>query len=246
MEDRQGRMAHTKGWSVVVAMGLAVFAYGGSATRDDKVLDSVWVNLDKASDALAAGRVDEAIAYSELVLCKRDITITVDWSGVGDRRAVAEAALESAIAEWETALGPEIDFVMVEQGGDVQISYASSLKYEGKEAGGICTWRRGVRTVLGQGFQYVLDAVIQLRTHLPGGRTMTEAQMKHTAMHELGHVLGLTDSRRDGEVMSVLRPDRPVSKPSEAEVRGIRLLRTQAEAVFSQAAQLLGRNSQSE
>lgn len=66
---------------------------------------------------------------------------------------------------------------------------------------------------------------------------MSPSMMRHTALHELGHVLGLNDSARSGEAMSALNPFAPVSKPASAEVLSLNGVFDQAGLFLSQAMQ---------
>ena len=60
--------------------------------------------------------------------------------------------------------------------------------------------------------------------------------MRHAAMHEFGHVLGLDDSPREGDVMGPLDIDHPVSAPSALEVQTVLSFRAQAQQIIDEAA----------
>jgi hypothetical protein len=59
--------------------------------------------------------------------------------------------------------------------------------------------------------------------------------MTQALLHEFGHVLGLTDSPRVGDVMGPLRLDKPATRPTEAEVLSLLQLRSQATSLLAQA-----------
>lgn len=181
------------------------------------------------------GKVAEATAYSEMLLVRREVTVSVDWTGAGAQRELAEAVLGDVLSQWENSLGGEVHFRRVASGGEVSVSYLGSVQYQGRAAGGVTTWRRGVRSYPGSSYRYVLEADMVLRTLLPNGKPMSKAQMTHAALHEFGHVLGLGDSPLSDGVMSVLRLDRPATRPSDFEIESLLSLREEAEAVWTQA-----------
>ncbi|MBI3721895.1 MAG: hypothetical protein HY248_05010 [Fimbriimonas ginsengisoli] len=81
----------------------------------------------------------------------------------------------------------------------------------------------------------VRTAEIRVRTHNPWARGMSFEQMRHEVAHELGHVLGLDDSRRLGAVMSPLDLRRPVGKVGDDELEALHRLRDLAAEVRREA-----------
>jgi hypothetical protein len=55
--------------------------------------------------------------------------------------------------------------------------------------------------------------------------------MKHEIMHEMGHILGLEDSDRVGDLMGPLDVNHPVSGPKSYESEAVYELRSQADRI---------------
>ena len=216
----------------VVAMGLCGFS--GESGRDRRIQSRIYDHLDRAELAFSNGRTNEATACAEMVLLKRDITVFVDdqnvpWQIKGDARA----ALRKAAINWEDSLNRDIRFRFVPRAyADVIIRYSDGMKHGGREAAGTVQWSRRVMSLGSDEYSYKVTAHITLRTHAPNGAMMTERQMMHTAGHELGHVLGLEDSGKQGELMGPLRLDRPVQRATRKEVESLWDIRSRANLIL--------------
>jgi hypothetical protein len=69
-----------------VALSAGVFVLSGfsssSIGRDTRVQDRLYDHLDYAEKALLYGQTSEAVAYAEMVLLRREITVYVDETNV--------------------------------------------------------------------------------------------------------------------------------------------------------------------
>ncbi|MEQ1933145.1 MAG: matrixin family metalloprotease, partial [Fimbriimonadaceae bacterium] len=102
--------------------------------------------------------------------------------------------------------------------------------------GGFTSWQRQILRFENGSYQAKLAASVQLRTITPQGKPMSLAQMRHAAMHELGHILGLDDSPDQGDVMGPLDLSRPVIEPKSDEIAELLKLRKDAQEIRTRAA----------
>lgn len=221
----------------VAALGTTLFVISGfgpaSLGRDERVQDRLYDHLDHAEQALLFGQTKEALAYAEMVLLRKEITIFVDDSNAPWQiKEDSKKALRDAAINWEDALGREIKFRFTTTAdADVVVRYADAMRFDGKDAAGTVRWTRQVLDLGSEQYEYQVRANISLRTQAPNGAYMTYKQMLHTAGHEFGHILGLEDSARVGDLMGPLRLDRPVERATGNERDSLITFRQQASLV---------------
>ncbi|MGE0001271.1 MAG: matrixin family metalloprotease [Fimbriimonadaceae bacterium] len=206
---------------------------------DSRIQPRVHEFLDRAERCLTDGKHSEARTVAEMLLLRRDLRYSVELQGLSPEQAQdAQAALSEAMHCWSEALNGAVEFVPATgRFADVRISFVESVRSGGCDVAGHAVWRRQILNWREDQFSYQVSADIHIRTRLPGGSKMSRGMMRHTALHELGHVLGLNDSRRSGDAMSALNPFSPVSQPSGAEVLSLVNVFDQAGMFLSQAMQ---------
>ena len=216
---------------LVAASFFAVLGFSpGGGEKDSRIQGRLYSHLDYAERAIVTGHNSEATAYAEMVLLRREVTVYVDDTNAPQElREEAARAIRSAAINWEDALNREIKFRFVPfHDADVIVKYADGVRYDGKDAAGTVRWTRQVMNLGSDQFHYEVRANITLRTHTPAGAAMNYRQMLHTAGHEFGHILGLEDSAKLGDLMGPLRLDRPVERATRAEKDSLLALRGQA------------------
>lgn len=221
----------------IAALAAAALAAGALAQADRRIQPRVHEFLARAERCLQEGRANEAKTVAEMLLLRRDLRFALDLSGLSPgRQADARRAAVGAAEAWTAALDGAVRFVEAPwRSADVRISFVPSVRQSGCEVAGFAVWRRQLLNWRGDEFTYQVTADVQVRSVLPGGTPMSAAAMRHTCLHELGHVLGLDDSNRPGEAMSVLSPSNPVSRPSQAEAESLREVFYRAGMYLSEA-----------
>lgn len=159
---------------------------------------------------LDEGRYEEAIAHAEVVGIVRPIRVLLPGSK-------QDEALRSAAKTWNAVLGFEV-FEIVKTAPDVRFLMVPNLQQSGQAIAGWTDWKREVWH--GPSYRSRISAQVKMRTVLPCGKAMPKAAIRHTAMHELGHVLGLDHG--EGGVMGPLDIDRPCTQPSPQEIALLR------------------------
>lgn len=204
---------------------LCVALIGSASARPASVLPEMARHLAFADRCLKARDIDGVLASTDLILLPR-VRIFVDG------RASTESAttgLNEALDLWGQATEGGVAFVRVSSPSeaDVIVRFQSHLGTAACDFGGFTTWRRSVIRE-GHRAAWRLHADMELRTVQPNGVPMTMPQVRHAALHELGHVLGLADSKRVGDAMGPLDLSRPVARPDQSEVDELRCLRREA------------------
>lgn len=224
---------------------LALLVLGASAIEFKadlraRLLPDVFTHLSYAAQDVDAGKRQQALAHSDVVLLKGTVRVHVGFDGVDSRRqADCLAALKAGIDGWRDAISPETEFKIVDDpAADVQVTYVRHLTVDGKPAGGRTQWRRAVRA-LGDGtYSSSVTATVALVEERPDGRAMNAGQLRQAATHEFGHILGLQDSPRAGDVMGALDLRKPVLVPTPEEIEALAEIRDEARSIRARALAL--------
>lgn len=227
-----------RGFALIALFAVSALGFARGPI-DPRIQTRVQEFLDRAEKCLGDGKSSEAKTVAEMLLFRRALRYSVDFGNLSPERAEeASGALHEAMASWSDAVNGTVEFVpYTGRFADVRISFVDSVRSGSCEVAGHAVWRRQVLNWREDQFSYQVSAEILIRTTLPGGSRMSPSMMRHTALHELGHVLGLNDSARSGEAMSALNPFAPVSKPASAEVLSLNGVFDQAGLFLSQAMQ---------
>ncbi len=181
-----------------------------------------------AQRAADAGNADALRAATDVLALKKvTYRLPENTSPLG-RQAVLEA-----IQQWERYLNRDVLFVEAFkfEPADVKVTFETSLSGNGQHYGGYTKWKRSItQDKLGR-YSAAVDAKMQIRTVQPNGKPMTLEQMRHAVMHEFGHILGLDDSPKVGDVMGPLDLNKPVVNPKADEVDQLKKLRAEVRAL---------------
>lgn len=192
------------------------------------VMPELHAQVEVAHESVRRGEWSRGLAHSNAVLMLQGIEYSVDLERVPEseqKRCVD--ALNAAIAQWSEALNGQVRFTRIDTGGIV-ITFQPDLESRGRPVGGHTKWRRDVKVGANGELQPTLEASIWIRTRQPSGRQMSFDHLRHISSHELGHVLGLADSNRIGDVMGPLDLGRPARAIAQREIEALRAIRERA------------------
>jgi len=170
----------------------------------------------------------EAQAYAEMTLFTRVVRYSVSNDMFGTAR--------NALDQWQSCLQGEVVFVESPANqADLQIVFRPTTRFNGRDVMGLATTRRSVKAWYGDEFTYRVTGSIEIATYTPDGKFASLETMTNTTLHEVGHFLGLDDSRGKGFVMGPINPRRPVTFPDPAEVQCLIDLREMTDLLLRQA-----------
>jgi predicted Zn-dependent protease len=167
-----------------------------------------------------------AVAHSHTVVPDRAIRVFVDPFATKEQGdAIAEG-----FGWWSQATDHDIEFehVSSHREADVQIWLVPHLHHQGQPAGGVVRWTRAAKMDRWGRSSGLVSATMSIRALTPSGKTMNAKQLRHIAAHEMGHVLGLGDSAKQGDVMGPLLLSRPALAPSADEIDALLNIRREA------------------
>ncbi len=208
---------------LVVAAPFAPAGAGGAF--DPPVLPEVRRHL---SDGWACLQSDPAMAraHAMAVLVSDDVAVEVVLDRIpASRRTACRVAVDGALEAWERVLGGGIRLHRAEDGrhSGIVVRFQPDVREKGQPVAGYVNWKRQAED--GEGG---VTGDVQIRSVDLDGEPMPSRAMRNIVMHEVGHLLGLDDTDRPGEVMSPLDAGRPVTAPSDAEAAALRRLRSEA------------------
>lgn len=214
-------------WSVLLAG--CVCLGGASEGTFVRLEPCVTTHLRHAQRLLSEGRLREAKAHCEVVAFGSPLSLRPLGSKF-------DPILEQAAGVWNQSLGFPV-FRLGHRGETTEVRFemVPSLIRDGRPVAGLADWRRDVwyePTCRSR-----IEALIRLRTTQEDGQPMPQDALLQTAVHELGHILGLADS--DQGVMAPLDPSRRFLPPAPAEVEAVRSIFADARRI-SAIADLAG------
>ncbi|MBX3111182.1 MAG: matrixin family metalloprotease [Fimbriimonadaceae bacterium] len=187
--------------------------------------------LDRAANLFDAGLVDEAEARAGLVLMRGPVNVSLDTPGMTiAERLTARQALDRAVQMWRDELGGDLQIAVVPKPfANVRVTWSA-----GQVAGGRCAghavWSRQVWSSGGR-WRSEFSADIDLALLGSDGVRLPDATLAQAAAHEFGHVMGMDDSGRKGDLMGPVRTNRPVDRLSPREHDAIVDLRAEADTL---------------
>jgi len=208
-----------KSWAAFCVLA-ALVATAPAATQS-----KVRQYLSTAEDALASGDYEKAEAHIDAIRPPTSIRVFVDWTGVAEAdKPALRQVLDDAMQSWNAATGESL-WEVSDSSAAVRIGFTQQAQFNGQTVAGRATW---TRNVINLGGQYVgsLRAQIVIGRLCPDGTRLSNDALRHTAMHELGHVLGLEDGFTG--VMGPMIPTRPAKSVSESDLLALLAVRQRA------------------
>lgn len=216
----------------LVALASSFAPAGGGSMRTAPVLPEVRQHL---KDGWACLPSDPALArgHALAVLVSEDVRVEVKLDKVpANRRTACKTAVDGALEAWQKALGDTVKLERAEDGEktDISIRFEPNVLQNGEPVAGYVNWTRRAGNGTGS-----VSGDVQVRFKDLDGEDMPLRAMRHIAMHEMGHLLGLDDTDHLGDVMGPLDVSHPASNPTSGEVSAVRALRGEAENLLKDA-----------
>ncbi|MBX3095356.1 MAG: hypothetical protein KF812_00700 [Fimbriimonadaceae bacterium] len=209
-------------WAIALTSVLLVAGAAPASTQT-----KVQRFLSDAEQSLAVGDLARAEAQLDASAQGR-FRIGIDWENLSvAEQAPLRSALDDAAIAWNQATGEDL-WEIIESNAPIRIRFAPRAAFHAQAAAGRAFW---TRNVVAFGDQYVanLRADIVIGQTGPDGLALSPAALRHTIMHELGHVLGLEDGSTG--VMGPLTLSRPATAPSDSDLASLLDLRQRARNV---------------
>lgn len=199
-----------------------------SLQAEATLLPELAKHRDFAHRAAEAGNASALKAATDVLALKR-----VTYRLPEKVTPLAKQAFQEAIQQWERQLNRDVLFVEAFkfEKADVDVRFETTLNGDGHHYGGYTRWKRSITQDKAGRYVATVDAKMQIRTVQPNGKPMTLEHMRHATMHEFGHILGLDDSSKNGDVMGPLDLKRPVVNPKADEVGQLKKLRAEIRAL---------------
>lgn len=215
-----------------IAVLVPCVAGGGTSSPRGKLLPDLPLHLEYARRDVSQGNIGTAMAHLSLILMEEPVRYRIEFVRVPDSmKPTCRLAFEEAVELWQQAFPGEIHFTEVADAAssDLTITFEPDVRQSGNAVAGIVNWKR--RVLPSRPAKCQLSAEMHLRIMQPSGRYMQIEHMRHTAAHELGHVLGLDDSPFFGDIMGPLDLARPATGFEVSELENLRTVRLQAQEV---------------
>jgi predicted Zn-dependent protease len=220
-------------------------AVAAAPARLSPVLPEVTKHLQEGFADVVNNTPVMARAEAQLILLDNQVKYSVSFENVPEKqRAQCMTCLRSAMAEWEHDLDGTIQFSQVpsvsgkttgtsaREPAEVTVRFRPSVTMKKEQVAGYVNWSRTLNASEDGTVSAKFSADLQIRVKDLDGRRMPPEAMRHAAMHELGHVLGLDDSPTEGDVMGPLDIENPVSAPTNLEIQTVKSLRSQANEIL--------------
>lgn len=214
------------------------FADAMPSIRSAPVMHEARQFLNMAHKNLSEGAMDSAVAYAGAVLISDEVLVNANLEAVPSaQRESCKHALNDALSIWETALDNTVHFTLVDspEKADVKLTYQPEVKLQHDPVAGLTTWKRTILSKNGKVSGISPKTEVLIRTRDPRSRPMSTSEIRQATEHEFGHVLGLEDSDRIGDIMGELDFDHPVSGPRDYEILAVKNLREEARQIKAEA-----------
>ena len=204
---------------------LALLA-GAPSVRLPEYADAPFIDYFAKAVQAEQKEPQKALAMLELLVLSTPLDITADYSGVPKNlREEYANAVADAFGMWERALRSDFPMRLVRKSSSaIRLSFASSIAGgEANQKGEFYVTRR---IQWGEAFRAgQIDGRFTIVKLATDDRYMTGKEIKHIVAHELGHALGLADSKFLDRIMGPVMLGNPFAQVTPEEIREVKEIR---------------------
>ncbi|KAA0228949.1 MAG: matrixin family metalloprotease [Armatimonadetes bacterium] len=194
----------------------------------------------RAVAAREGGEYQKSLAMFSLLLLPKTTTVFVDYATAPPaQRESFREGIERGFALWQDALGADLPFRLSQSpnGAAIQVRFVETLQDGASfHKGEIRSKRRIQWNQEVHYFEFTAEIDV---VSTAGQRYMTGDEIVHITAHELGHALGLGDTREMNRIMGPVLLGNPFSRISQEEAESVREFRRMVRSQIAQTKALL-------
>lgn len=194
----------------------------------------------RAVAARESGEYQKSLAMFSLLLLPKTTTVYVDYATAPPAlRDAFREGIERGFALWQDALGVDLPFKLGQSphGAAIQVRFVESLQDGASfHKGEIRSKRRIQWNQEVHYFEFTAEIDV---VSTAGQRFMTGDEIVHITAHELGHALGLGDTRETNRIMGPVVLGNPFARISQEEAESVREFRRMVRAQIAQTKAMI-------
>lgn len=176
-----------------------------------------------ALDEASQNKHRPALARLESLLLKNPVTVAVDQKTVPAGADYFNEAVSQGVNVWSKHLPDSpFSFINAEQQPAVTVRFVKALN-AGEDLQGLIEAKHEFRWS-SRSHESRVTATLYV-VHSVDRRLLKSEEVSQVVAHELGHLLGLSDTTHGNGLMGAFDPWHPVCEPTESELRAVREFR---------------------
>lgn len=209
-----------------------------------EVHKSVVSSLQEALEAQSKRDFQLSLALLDGVFYKDGVQVALDPTNTQPSQA-AKDGLSKAIKTWNDTLGSDnpVDFVSNPKDADLTIKFVEKVPRSGHDALGLIELKKEYRWNKTR-YETIVSGTIYIQTNY-NKTPLSSTQLNEVIAHELGHLIGLDDVDKTGQLMGPMLLDQPCPTPNRREIYAVQFLRNQAKKQWNNVLDLIKTNRQS-
>lgn len=209
-----------------------------------EVHKSVVNSLQEALEAQGKRDYQLSLALLDGIFYKDGIQIALDPASLTPS-ASAKDGLSKAFQTWNTSLGSDnpVEFVGNVKDADLTIKFVEKIPRSGHDALGLIELKKEYRWNKSR-YETEVTGTIYIQNHYDK-TPLTAVQFSEVIAHELGHLIGLDDIDKTGQLMGPMLLDKPCPAPNKRETYAVQFLRNQAKKQWNSVLSLIQKDRES-
>ncbi len=183
--------------------------------------DNVIEAVQSADQEMNTRKYRLALARLEGVLFPKGVRVGVELDSLGNSADTRLSVLRKSVSVWSDVLSGDspIVFNVNATAPEVEIRFVGSIPKRGPDTLGLIDLERQYKWNSYKHFVHTNGSINIVTAH--AGSSLLPSETQHVAMHELGHLLGLTDVVETGFLMGPMERGNPLPKPTAIEIQAV-------------------------